>query len=81
MYSSKDIRFTKKGEKVYAIVLGVPEGNAIQISSLKEKKIRSVIQVASSASVDWQMTSNGLNISVEGLIMNEYANVFELGFE
>jgi alpha-L-fucosidase len=58
-----DIRFTTKGTVLYAICLGVPEGE-VKITSLASQadKIKSVELLGSNDKIDWKATPQGLVI-------------------
>ena len=65
-YTSKDIRFTSKGDVVYAFVLDVPK-EKIHITSLSGKSgngtIAGIELLGSDEKVTWSQTSDGLSIS------------------
>jgi alpha-L-fucosidase len=84
-YTNKDIRYTSKGNKVYAIVLGKPEtSKEIVLSSFEKEKlpkgteISSVKMLGSGKSLDWTSSKTGLTIKVPKSIPNEPAVVFEI---
>jgi alpha-L-fucosidase len=66
-YTSEDIRFTTKGNLLYAFLLNVPAGD-IRIRSLgkhcnyKLKKIHSISMLGSTEKVNWQQTDDALLI-------------------
>jgi len=65
-YTSKDIRFTSKGDVVYAFVLDVPK-EKVHITSLSGKSgngtIAGITLLGSDEKVTWSQTSDGLSIS------------------
>lgn len=64
VYTASDIRFTTKGNILYAIVLDWPE-DEITIESLKAlnaAKIKSVLMLGVKGETIWQMTEQGLKI-------------------
>jgi alpha-L-fucosidase len=66
-YSSKDIRFTTKGNTLYAYCLGKPEEAIIirslgKSSGLNTKRIASVQMVGSKDKIDWKQSSSALEI-------------------
>jgi alpha-L-fucosidase len=66
-YSSKDIRFTTKGNILYSFCLGKPEEDIIirslgKHSDLSKKKIASVVMVGSNEKISWKQTSEALVI-------------------
>ncbi|MDO4460986.1 MAG: alpha-L-fucosidase [Bacteroidia bacterium] len=58
---AQEIRFTTKGDILYAIPLGWPENNEITITSIKEEKIKS-IQLLGSGKVKFSQTEEGLKV-------------------
>jgi alpha-L-fucosidase len=67
-FTAEDIRFTTKGDALYAIVLGVPS-DTLRIKSLGKKANQAVRLVASvrllgdSAAVTWNQDDAALNIA------------------
>ena len=66
-YTSRDIRFTVKGDVLYAIMLGWPQkGQSLSISSLARKKgvgkIGQVSLLGEKKPVQWKQSSGGLEI-------------------
>lgn len=82
-FTSADIRFTKKGDAVYAIPLVIPTGK-ISIKSLaknnKDLKIESVSLVGSNEKLFWTQGENGLIINPVKKYPTEYAAVFKIKF-
>lgn len=82
-YTPEDIRFTIKGNTLYAIALVIPKGN-ITIKSLSDKepdlKIASVELVGSRGKVDWSQNPNGLIIDSVEKYPSDYAAVFKIEF-
>ncbi len=75
-FTAEDIRFTQKGDILYAIMLGWPEENEICIRSLGPtggETIRSVSLLGSSAPVQWQQESEGLRVRLPALRPGEHA--------
>ena len=67
--SSKDIRFTSKGNKLYAIVLDWPEDGKVNITTLAKNaefangvSISNVEVLGSSEKIKWSQTNNGLEV-------------------
>ena len=60
-FTADDIRFTRKGNTLYAIALDVP-GKDLLIKSLAAAGIASVELLGSDEKVDWSQTKNGLKI-------------------
>ena len=66
-YSSGDIRFTTKGNTLYAFCLGKPEGNIVIRSLAKSTKsgskpIAKIFLIGSSDKISWKQTSESLII-------------------
>jgi alpha-L-fucosidase len=82
-YTVQDIRFTTKGEILYAIPLVMPTEN-ILIGSLGNKKndpkIASVELVGSNEKLNWSQGANGLTIKKINKFPSEYAPVFKINF-
>ncbi len=77
-YSSKDIRFTKQGDTLYAIALGWPEGNELTIRTLAKpagenvNNITVVSLLGSSAKIAWKQTADGLVVTLPAEKPNTY---------
>jgi alpha-L-fucosidase len=82
-YTSEDIRFTTKGNTLYAIPLQLPIDKLI-IKSLSVKeaglKIASVELVGSKEKVNWTQGSNGLTIKLVKKYPSDYAAAFKIEF-
>lgn len=85
-YTSKDYRFTTKGNSVYIIVLGEPQpGTAIKINAFAKSKlpgkkhIRKVSMLGTSEPVNWLHTDEGLQLSVPNAEYNISA-VYKVDF-
>jgi alpha-L-fucosidase len=66
-FNSKDIRFTTKGETLYAYCLGKPVGDILikslgKSSGLSGKTIASVSMVGSTAKISWKQSADALVI-------------------
>ena len=67
MFTSEDIRFTQKGDTMYAIILQAPDGKTL-IRSLNAsvhaelEEITSISILGSEQTLDWTMTDQGLQI-------------------
>lgn len=87
-YTPQDIRYTKKGNKVYAILLGNPGGgNTIQMKEFgndgaaKNFHVTDIAMMGSNTSLKWEQTSQGLLIVCPNRIPDETAFVFEMDVE
>lgn len=69
-FGSRDIRFTTKGDKLYAIVLGQPEDGKVMIKSLAEnsehftKPVEEVELVSTGQQLKTERNSTGLVVSI-----------------
>ena len=84
-YSSKDIRFTVKGDVLYAITLGVPTG-AVRIAALSagaqhvERAVKSVTLVGSSEPLVWKQQADALVIELPTKLPSDIASSFKITF-
>ncbi len=69
----EDVRFTTKGDTLYAIILDAPEGRELCIKSfglgsklVDGRKINSVELLGSDQKLDWKQTKDGLKVKVPG---------------
>jgi alpha-L-fucosidase len=68
-FCAQDIRFTRDGDRLYAIALNWPERGRVSIKSLKKGSdlypgtIASVVLLGSSAPVGWKRTAQALEIT------------------
>jgi alpha-L-fucosidase len=59
--TSRDIRFTTKGNVLFALVLGLPT-EAVRIKSLATEKIASISLLGSDAQLEWKQVPDALAI-------------------
>jgi len=80
-YSAKDIRFTTKGETLYAIALGVPQGE-VKIASLASVagKIDSIMLLGTEARLAWKQDGAALTIQPVAQWPCQHAVVFKIRF-
>ena len=79
-YTASDIRFTTKGNVLYATCLGWP-GEEVTIESLKtlyESEIRSIEMLGIDAELEWSLTQEGLKIKTPANRPCEHAYVFKV---
>ena len=82
-YSAQDIRFTSKGDTLYAIVLGQPKGD-LQIKSLGtaahllDRPIESVTLLGGGDKIDWSQDANALTIKPGQTNTSEPALVYKI---
>lgn len=84
-FESKDVRFTVKGDYLYATVLGWPEDGKINIkslakgSSLYTKAVKKVQLLGTGMVSDFEQTADGLYLTVPGTKSKlSYAMVFKI---
>ncbi|MCW9705258.1 alpha-L-fucosidase [Fodinibius salsisoli] len=70
-YSVKDVRYTTKGNTVYAILLGQPKLNDeilleafAEKNAVQESKVTNVSLLGSAQELSWQQESNGLSVMI-----------------
>ena len=69
-FTAEDIRFTTRGDALYAIVLAWPESGRVSVRSLGrgqphlEGEIRSVELLGAKASVEWTCDEEGLHVTL-----------------
>lgn len=85
IYSNQDIRFTSKGDDLYAIMLGWPEDRRAVIKALATDSpgITSgptqVSLLGSDAKLKWTRTAKGLEIELPENAPTKYAVAFKIG--
>ena len=72
------VRFTKKGSALYAIVLGNPKGGAMTIESLNARSGSTVTLLGEKKPVSWTQDGNNLKIHMPPSLPGKYAYVFQL---
>lgn len=71
-FTSQDIRFTRKGETLYAVVMAWPENGKVALHSLGSDApyhlpaINSVEKLGDAAAVNWQANDGALVVDVSG---------------
>ncbi len=82
VYTAKDVRFTTKGNTLYAIALDWPE-NELTVESLKvldADQIQSVSLLGSKEKVEWEMTDAGLKLVMPKNKPCEHAYSFKIEY-
>jgi alpha-L-fucosidase len=79
-FTGQDIRFTVKGDDLYAICLGWPgEQITIQtLGNLRPAEVRSVRMLGSDQTLDWSLTPEGLTITTPSQKPCEHAYAFKI---
>ncbi len=84
LYSGQDIRFTTKGNALYAIALAWPEDEKVTIKSLAKESTNGDLNSSSihllgyPGELKWTHDSNGLNLQFPAQKTDEYAYVFKI---
>jgi alpha-L-fucosidase len=80
-----DIRFTAKGNSVYAICLAWPEKNvlvkALSKNGISGKAIKGVRMLGSKDKIKWKQTDDGLTLSIPREKPCSYAFVYRIDFK
>ncbi len=84
VYSNKDIRYTSNKNTIYATFFGWPDGETVLLKSFAKNAIEGEINIHKVSllgynnELDWEITNNGLKISLPTKIVNEMAIVFKI---
>lgn len=76
-FTPEDIRFTKKGNILYATTLGVPVKEVL-IKTLRNRKATNVKLLGYNDQLEWKNTENGLLISIPDKLPTDIASVFRI---
>ena len=76
-FTGQDIRFTSKGDRLFAITLGDP-GVVVVVRSLAREKINMVKMIGDIKSLSWSQDESGLRIKVPKDGTRRHAWVFEI---
>lgn len=83
-FDHTDIRFTTKGDALYAIALGLPEDGRIIVKSLASnsphhpRQISKVVLLGSDSAIKWKRGSQGLEIELSADPPNQYTVAFKI---
>lgn len=79
-FGAEDIRFTTKGDKLYAIALDWPENGVLHIKSLRkgEKEIGALKLLGYDNEISWSQEADALQINMPDEKTGNYAWVFEI---
>jgi alpha-L-fucosidase len=79
-----DIRFTAKGDSLYAICMSWPEAEVLVKTlgkkGLADKTITGIRMLGSNEKIDWQQTDEGLKLSVPREKPGKFAFVYRIDF-
>lgn len=81
-FSNRDVRFTTKDGQLYAIALGWPDNGKLIIRSLGLSKysteIKGVSLIGNEGTLEWERSTEGLEISLPAQAPCEHAFVFKI---
>ncbi len=84
-YTSDDIRFTKKGDALYAFLMVWPDSHSAVIKSLAsgspavgERKVAQVTLLGHHGKIDWKQDSQGLNVRLPAAPPNQHPVVLKI---
>lgn len=84
-YTARDIRFTTKGNDLYAITLNWDDAGtcikSLNKETIADAKINSITLLGSDEKINWEQTADGLKISFPAKRPCEYAYVFKISFD
>lgn len=76
-FKSGDVRFTRKGNTLYVILLEWP-GTEITLKTLQGIHIKNISILGSNESIRWEQTNDGINVILPPNPVSSYANVLKL---
>jgi alpha-L-fucosidase len=82
-FSAQDIRFTRKGDDLYAITLGLPSGQVVIRALAKDSPLvtgepTSVTLLGSTETLSWSRTADGLTITLPAALPCKSALSFKI---
>ena len=77
-FKAGDVRFTRKGNTLYVIMLEWPVNGEIVLSSLKGTKVSKISMPGSKENIRWNQTEEGLSITLPAGQGSPHANVLKL---
>ena len=81
-YTAEDIRFTTKGNALYAILLGWPGGGKRitikSLSKLYKSEVNSVTMLGIDKELEWSLTKEGLKVKMPNEKPCEHAYVIKI---
>ncbi|OHX64703.1 alpha-L-fucosidase [Flammeovirga pacifica] len=83
-FGEEDIRFTTKGDQLYAIALGWPESGELPIKSLGlmsyNSKVKEVELIGHQGKLKWERTEGALKLQLPKEKPGDFAYVFKISF-
>jgi alpha-L-fucosidase len=73
-----DLRFTRKGNTLYAIALEWPEETTLTLQSLAGKEVSKVEVLGLTNDVKWKVSGDGLTITTPSTRPGKYAYTFKI---
>jgi alpha-L-fucosidase len=80
-YTAQDIRFTRKGEVLYAISLDWTDDEIIISSIHGDYKVNEVSMLGSDETLVWSQTDEGLKVGFPRKKPTEYAHALKIMFQ
>jgi alpha-L-fucosidase len=77
-FTGEDIRFTTKGDALYAIALAWPETGRLVIKSIADRPVKTVRLLGSKSELKWSRTADGLTVELPAQKPCDYAFAFEI---
>jgi alpha-L-fucosidase len=78
MSGGRGVRFTRKGDTVYAIVLDAPQERSLTINGVQEKAIRCVRDLADGHAVHFRQEGDAVTLDLPAPLAADPAHVFAL---
>lgn len=84
VYSNKDMRYTSKGNAVYASFFGWPDGESVLLETFAKGTIDGDLELSKvsllgyDGDVTWKVVDEGLRISLPSKVVDEMAIVFKI---
>ena len=79
-----DIRFTTKGNTLYAIIMGCPKSGRLEITNLSDgaglasKNIHRIDVVGGAQELEWSRNASALTVVLKGEMPSKHANVLRI---
>ncbi|MCG2586947.1 alpha-L-fucosidase [Rhodohalobacter sulfatireducens] len=86
-FTAEDVRYTRRGDTLYAIILGWPRANQefqfdeLNTESLDGKTISDISILGSSEEIDWDLSDESLSVQMPSETPDEKAIVFKIRTE